>query len=83
MTTGSESEWRLVRTWEDRYFEVFQVGNRYKHPYGRTVTVADNVWLTNLMRNLNPINFNYVSGRHRGRLLNWIEGIGTTTDVKP
>src|SRR5687768_10173805 len=30
--------------WEGRYFEDFEVGDVYKHPYGRTVTETDNAW---------------------------------------
>jgi acyl dehydratase len=49
---------RLVAGWQGRYFEDFQVGDVYKHPYGRTVTETDNVWLTNLTMNVNPMHFN-------------------------
>jgi itaconyl-CoA hydratase len=51
-------ERRLVAGWQGRYFEDFQVGDVYKHPYGRTVTETDNVWLTNLTMNVNPMHFN-------------------------
>lgn len=58
---GSESEdKRLVSGWQGRYFEDFDVGDIYKHPYGRTVTETDNVWLTNITMNLNPMHFNEV-----------------------
>ena len=49
---------QLVSGWQGRYFEDFEVGDIYKHPYGRTVTETDNVWLTNLTMNLNPMHFN-------------------------
>lgn len=49
---------RLVAGWQGRYYEDFEVGDIYKHPYGRTVTAADNVWLTTLAMNLNPMHFN-------------------------
>ncbi|WP_129115972.1 MaoC family dehydratase [Halegenticoccus tardaugens] len=52
------SERRLVAGWQGRYYEDFQVGDVYKHPYGRTVTETDNVWLTNLTMNVNPMHFN-------------------------
>ncbi len=56
---SSESqEKRLVSGWQGRYYEDFEVGDIYKHPYGRTVTEADNVWVTNLTMNLNPMHFN-------------------------
>ncbi len=49
---------RLVAGWQGRYYEDFAVGDIYKHPYGKTVTEADNVWLTNVTMNLNPMHFN-------------------------
>ena len=49
---------RLVAGWQGRYYEDFEVGDVYKHPYGRTVTETDNVWFTNLTMNLNPMHFN-------------------------
>jgi len=48
---------RLVAGWQGRYYEDFAVGDIYKHPYGRTVTETDNVWLTNLTMNANPMHF--------------------------
>ncbi|TKX74309.1 MaoC family dehydratase [Halorubrum sp. GN11_10-6_MGM] len=53
-----ETDRRLVGGWEGRYYEDFEVGDVYKHPYGRTVTETDNVWFTNLSMNLNPMHFN-------------------------
>jgi len=55
---SDDHERRLVSGWEGRYFEDFEVGDVYKHPYGRTVTETDDVWLTNLTMNLNPMHFN-------------------------
>jgi acyl dehydratase len=49
---------RLVSGWQGRFYEDFAVGDVYKHPYGRTITEADNVWLTNITMNLNPMHFN-------------------------
>ena len=49
---------RLVAGWQGRFYEDFAVGDVYKHPYGRTVTETDNVWLTNLTMNANPMHFN-------------------------
>ncbi len=37
--------------------EDFEVGDVYRHPLGRTVTQADNVWFTLLTLNSNPIHF--------------------------
>ena len=44
--------------WEGRYFEDFEVGDVYHHPYGRTITEADNIWFTLLTMNMNEIHFN-------------------------
>ena len=52
------TERRLVSGWQGRYYEDFEVGDIYKHPYGRTVTETDNVWFTNLTLNANPMHFN-------------------------
>jgi itaconyl-CoA hydratase len=49
---------RLVSGWQGRYYEDFEVGDIYKHPFGRTVTETDNVWFTNISMNLNPMHFN-------------------------
>ena len=46
--TDGGADRRLVGGWEGRYYEDFEVGDVYKHPYGRTVTETDNVWFTNL-----------------------------------
>ena len=53
-----DTDRRLVSGWQGRFYEDFTVGDVYKHPYGRTVTEEDNVWLTNLTMNLNPMHFN-------------------------
>jgi acyl dehydratase len=57
-TEADETSRRLVSGWEGRYYEDFEIGDIYKHPYGRTVTETDNVWFTNLSMNLNPMHFN-------------------------
>ena len=44
--------------WEGRYFEDFEVGDVYRHPLGRTITEADNVWFTLLTCNTNQMHFN-------------------------
>lgn len=36
---------------DGRYFEDFTVGDVYRHPYGRTLTEQDNIWLTLLTQN--------------------------------
>jgi acyl dehydratase len=43
--------------WHGRVFEDFAVGDVYEHPLGRTIGQADNVWLTLLTLNSNPIHF--------------------------
>ena len=40
-----------------RCFEDFSVGMVLRHPLGRTVTPADNIWFTLLTVNTNPIHF--------------------------
>ena len=32
--------------WRERFFEDFEVGDIYEHPFGRTVTTTDNLWFT-------------------------------------
>jgi itaconyl-CoA hydratase len=57
--TDTESpDMRLVEGWHGRYYEDFERGDVYKHPFGRTVTETDNVWMTNVTMNLNPMHFN-------------------------
>ena len=43
--------------WTGRVYEDFEVGDVYKHPLGRTVLAADNVWFTLLSQNVNKIHF--------------------------
>ncbi len=40
-----------------RVFEDYAVGTVFRHPVGRTITDADNVWFTNITMNMNPIHF--------------------------
>ncbi|WP_226482742.1 MaoC family dehydratase [Natrinema amylolyticum] len=56
--TEASTAKRLVEGWHGRYYEDFEVGDVYKHPFGRTVTETDNVWMTNVTMNLNPMHFN-------------------------
>jgi len=58
--TNTDHDRRLVGGWDGRYYEDFTVGDIYKHPYGRTVTETDDVWMTNVTMNLNPMHFNEV-----------------------
>lgn len=43
--------------WTGRYFEDFTEGDIYPHPLGRTVTKTDNIYMTLLTQNTNPIHF--------------------------
>lgn len=58
--TESPDSGQIRSGWFGRFYEDFEVGDIYKHPFGRTVTEADNVWLTNLTMNVNPMHFNQV-----------------------
>lgn len=49
----------IIKGWEGRYFEDFEVGDVYQHPLGRTITEADEVWCTNLVMSTNQLHFNY------------------------
>lgn len=46
-----------VPGWTGRYFEDFEVGDKYRHPLGRTITRTDNIWMTLLTQNTSPIHF--------------------------
>jgi itaconyl-CoA hydratase len=48
----------LKQGWTGRYFEDFEVGDVYRHPYGRTITETDNIWFTLLTMNTNQLHFN-------------------------
>ena len=55
--------------WTGRVYEDFEIGDVYRHPVGRTVIAADNVWFTLLTQNNNPIHFDhvYAGGTEYGR----------------
>lgn len=57
--------------WTGRVFEDFEVGDIYRHPLGRTVLAADNIWFTLLTMNTNPIHFDqaYAAKTEFGRTL--------------
>jgi itaconyl-CoA hydratase len=50
-------------------FEDLEVGRIYAHRYGRTVTEADNIWITLITLGINQIHFNghYASKTRFGR----------------
>src|SRR3954452_16565448 len=43
--------------WTGRVYEDFEVGDVYRHPLGRTITQADNIWFTLLTQNTAPLQF--------------------------
>ena len=45
--------------WRGRFYEDFEVGDVYRHPLGRTITSADNIWFTLLTQNTAPIHFDH------------------------
>lgn len=49
----------LKAGWEGRFYEDFEVGDRYEHRLGRTLTDADNTWFTLLTMNTNPIHVDH------------------------
>jgi acyl dehydratase len=57
--------------WKGRVYEDFEVGDIYRHPLGRTILPADNVWFTLLSMNTNPIHFDqaYAAKTEFGRPL--------------
>src|SRR5690349_10462112 len=54
-----------------RFFEDFEVGGIIRHPFGRTVTTADNQWFTLMTMNTNPIHLDahYAAQTEFGRPL--------------
>jgi itaconyl-CoA hydratase len=45
--------------WQGRFYEDFEIGDLYKHPFGRTITTTDNIWFTLLTQNTNAIHFDH------------------------
>lgn len=41
-----------------RFFEDYEVGDTYQHPFGRTISEADSTWFTLLTCNTNQNHFN-------------------------
>src|SRR5947199_9754192 len=48
----------MIENQRGRFFEDFKVGDVYRHAMGRTLSEADNTWLTLLTCNTNEIHFN-------------------------
>ncbi len=57
--------------WDGRFLEDFDVGDRYRHAGGRTITDTDNTWFTLLTNNSHQIHINadYAATTEFGRLL--------------
>lgn len=45
--------------WRGRFYEDFVVGDVYRHPLGRTIIEADNIWFTLLTQNTAPVHFDH------------------------
>ena len=45
--------------WTGRVYEDFEVGDVYRHPLGRTILAADNIWFSLLTQNTNPIHVDH------------------------
>lgn len=62
---------RIVPGWTGRLFEDFTAGDIYYHPFGKTVTEADNQWFTLITQNVakTHVDRNFASGTEFGRPL--------------
>lgn len=52
LLSDGDPEARVVAGWTGRLFEDFAVGDVYYHPFGKTVTEADNQWITLMTQNV-------------------------------
>ena len=61
----------IKQGWTGRFYEDFEAGDIYKHPYGKTISEAENFWFSHITLNLNPIHFNadYAAQTEFGRPL--------------
>lgn len=59
------------KVWRGRFFEDFDVGDRYRSRLGRTISEVDNTWFTCLTMNTNQVHFNevFAQGTRFGRIL--------------
>lgn len=57
---------RVVHGWTGRFLEDFHVGDVYQSRLGRTVTDADNIWITLLTNNTNQAHYNAVYAQQAG-----------------
>jgi acyl dehydratase len=51
-TPNIATDSREVAGWTGRLFEDFSLGDIYYHPFGKTVTAADNQWFTLVTQNV-------------------------------
>lgn len=67
--------------WQGRFFEDFEVGDIYNHPYGKTISEAENFWFSHITLNLNPLHFNadYAAKTEFGRPV--VDGLLTLSIV--
>lgn len=67
--------------WPGRYYEDFEIGDVYKHPYGKTISEADNMWFSHITLNLNPLHFNadYAAQSEFGQIV--VDGLLTLSLV--
>ena len=71
MTEQGDAMGTVKDGWHGRYYEDFEIGDIYRHPLGRTITEADNIWFTLLTMNTNPAHFdnNYASTTPFGKAI--------------
>jgi len=64
MSENAESNGRVVEGWTGRLFEDFAIGDIYYHPFGKTVTEADNQMFTLMTQNVSKthVDRNYAAG---------------------
>src|ERR1700756_1330478 len=62
---------QLYRETSGLYYEDFVVGDTFEHRPGRTITDTDNIWMTLLTMNTQPVHFdsNYAAATEWKRLL--------------
>jgi acyl dehydratase len=49
---------RIKPGWTGRYLDDFEVGDLYRHLFGRTITESDNTWFTLLTNNAHQVHYN-------------------------
>ncbi len=68
---ADRSKAEAVAGWEGRFLDDFEVGHRYRHAHGRTLSETDNTWFTLLTNNSHQIHINadYAARTEFGRPL--------------